>query len=82
MCGLSLASALVSGVKGFDDLIVVIGESAGFLKSNGWLIVEHGHDQGHGVRQLFTETGFTDVETRRDYNRVERITLGCFCGSE
>lgn len=70
------SSALVSGVKGFDDLIVVIGESVGFLKSNGWLIVEHGHDQGYGVRQLFTEAGFADIETRPDYNQTDRITLG------
>ena len=76
------ASALVSGVKGFDDLIVVIGESVAFLKSRGWLMVEHGHDQGDGVRALFAEAGFTNIETRRDYNQVERITLGCFCGSE
>ena len=76
------ASALVSGVMGFDDLIVVIGDSVAFLKSRGWLMVEHGHDQGDGVRALFAEAGFTNIETRRDYNQVERITLGCFCGSE
>ena len=43
------ASALVSGAEGLDDLILLIGQSVMFLKPNGWLLVEHGYDQGPGV---------------------------------
>lgn len=70
------ASALVSGAEGLDDLILLIGQSVAFLKPNGWLLVEHGYDQGPGVRALFTEAGFSAIETRNDYNQIDRITFG------
>jgi release factor glutamine methyltransferase len=70
------ASALVSGADGLDDLKVVVGQSPGFLKPSGWLAVEHGHEQGEAVRQLFHNAGFVQVDTRCDYNRLDRITLG------
>lgn len=69
-------SALVSGVGGLDDLILVIGQSISFLKSSGWLLVEHGYDQGAEVRALFADNGFASVETRCDYSQLERITFG------
>lgn len=70
------ASALVSGAEGLDDLILLIGQSVVFLKPNGWLLVEHGYDQGPGVSALFTEAGFSAIETRNDYNQMDRITFG------
>lgn len=70
------ASALVSGAEGLDDLILLIGQSVAFLKPNGWLLVEHGYDQGPGVRALFTEAGFSAIATRNDYNQIDRITFG------
>ena len=70
------ASALVSGPQGFDDLILLVAQSVGFLAANGWLLVEHGCEQGDGVRALFAEAGFHAIETRRDYNQLDRITLG------
>jgi release factor glutamine methyltransferase len=75
------ASALVSGVDGLDDLRLVIGQSCGFLRQGGWLMVEHGHNQGAAVRELFSNSGFNSVETRVDYNQLERISLGCLSGS-
>ena len=70
------ASALVSGAQGLDDLQLVIGQSSGFLAPAGWLLVEHGHAQGLAVRDLFNEAGYVLVETRQDYNQLDRITLG------
>ena len=70
------ASALVSGTQGLDDLQLVIGQSSGFLAPAGWLLVEHGHAQGLAVRDLFNEAGYLLVETRQDYNQLDRITLG------
>jgi release factor glutamine methyltransferase len=70
------ASALVSGAEGLDDLKLVIGQSCGFLAPAGWLLVEHGHNQGAAVRELFNQAGFVLVETRQDYNQLDRITLG------
>lgn len=69
-------SALVSGAEGLDDLILLIGQSVAFLKPNGWLLVEHCYDQGPGVRALFAEAAFSAIETRNDYNQIDRITFG------
>jgi release factor glutamine methyltransferase len=70
------ASALVSGTDGLDDLRLLIAESVNYLADRGWLMVEHGYNQGPAVRELFEQAGFAEVETRRDLNDIERITLG------
>ena len=72
------ASALVSPESGLQDLETLIGQSPDYLAASGWLLVEHGYQQGAAVRELFEQTGFSDVETRLDLNGLERITLGCF----
>ena len=70
------ASALVSGVDGLDDLRQLIAESVNYLVDGGWLMVEHGYQQGPAVRKCFHQAGFAAVETRSDLNGLERITLG------
>ena len=71
------SSALVAGVDGLDDLRLIIGQSSGFLQQAGWLMVEHGYNQGAVVRDLFSAAGFQSVTTHTDYNQLDRITLGC-----
>jgi release factor glutamine methyltransferase len=72
------ASALVSGVDGLDDLREVIGLSGQYLELSGWLLVEHGYHQGESVRALFKQSGFTRIETKIDFNSLDRVTLGCW----
>lgn len=69
-------SALVSGDEGLADLAHIISTSRQFLLADGWLLVEHGWTQGEAVRQLFTDAGFRQVGTCRDYGGNERLTLG------
>ncbi len=71
------SSALVSGIDGLDDLREVINSSVKYLESLGWLLVEHGYQQGSAVRDLFEAAGFINIETKTDFNQLERITLGC-----
>ena len=70
------SSALVSGVDGLDDLKLIVTQSPDYLVTGGWLLVEHGYDQGSAVRNLFVSAGFSNVTTRRDYNHLDRVTLG------
>jgi release factor glutamine methyltransferase len=70
------ASALVAGADGLDALRRIVGGAAARLRPGGWLLVEHGFDQGDAVRRLFRESGFLDVETARDAGGRERVTLG------
>jgi release factor glutamine methyltransferase len=67
--------ALVSGSDGLDDIRIIVGQSKDHLNTNGWLILEHGYEQGAQIRQLFASHQFTDIQTVRDLNSLERVSL-------
>ncbi|MCZ6804760.1 MAG: peptide chain release factor N(5)-glutamine methyltransferase [Proteobacteria bacterium] len=69
-------AALTSGEDGLDDLRTIIQESSKHLNTHGWLLLEHGYNQGDVVRQLLIENGFTSPSTIKDYNGLERISFG------
>ena len=46
------------------------------LKAGGWLLLEHGHNQGAAVRALLTNAGFANVQTRKDFGSNDRVTGG------
>lgn len=70
------SSALVAGEDGLDDIRQIIVTSSSHLISAGWLLLEHGYDQGAAVRALLAEGGFANIESRRDFGGHERISLG------
>ncbi|NPE53314.1 peptide chain release factor N(5)-glutamine methyltransferase [Dickeya dadantii] len=70
------ASALVAREAGLADLRQIIRQAGGFLLDSGWLLLEHGWQQGDAVRSLLTQYGFVQVKTYRDYGDNERVTLG------
>ncbi|MBI6578208.1 peptide chain release factor N(5)-glutamine methyltransferase [Pseudomonas viridiflava] len=70
-------SALTSGPDGLDDLRTIISEAPVHLTPGGWLLLEHGYDQGPAVRELLIRHGFERIQTRRDLGEHERITFGC-----
>jgi len=70
------SSALVAGVDGMDDLRIIVSEATAHLEPGGWLLLEHGYDQGAAVRDLLNGHGFEQIQTRRDLGDNERITFG------
>lgn len=70
------ASALVAGAQGLADLQHIIRQAGDFLLDGGWLLLEHGWQQGESVRKLLSQHGFVQVKTHRDYGDNERVTLG------
>lgn len=68
--------ALISGPDGLDDIRVIVGEAVGRLHERGWLVLEHGHDQGAAVSELMGEVGLIEVDTRRDLAGRDRMTIG------
>lgn len=70
------SSALVSGTDGLDDLRLIVSQAPVHLESGGWLLLEHGYDQGPAVRDLLSGHGFEQIQTRRDLGDHERITFG------
>lgn len=69
-------SALVADDNGFADLFVIAEQACNFLNSQGWLLLEHGFEQGARVREKLQQLGYDCVETLRDYGNNERVTLG------
>jgi len=69
-------SALIADNKGLADIELIIQQSWNYLCEQGWLLLEHGYDQGQAVRDLLTARGFVQVETHTDLGGNERVTLG------
>ncbi len=68
--------ALVAGPEGLDALRHLIQQAPEYLSPGGRLLLEHGHDQGAAVRELFKGRGYDQIETHRDLANHERVTMG------
>ncbi len=68
--------ALVAADAGFADLQAIARDAPGHLGAGGWLLLEHGCEQGPGVRELLRACGFGQVATRSDLAGLERVTGG------
>lgn len=69
-------SALTDFADGLSCIREIVRLSHEHLLPNGWLLIEHGYDQGELVREIFTKNGLNNVFTIRDYADLERITIG------
>ena len=70
-------SALVAANGGLADLTRLVAGASAQLLAGGWLLLEHGFEQGFAVRELLRTAGFEHITTRRDMAGHERITGGC-----
>jgi len=70
--------ALSDGADGLTAYRRIIEDSIHFLRPKGFVMVEHGYQQGSDVRNLFLEQGYSHVETNEDLSGNERITMGQF----
>lgn len=69
-------SALVAANKGLADIEKIISTSNTYLKPDGWLMFEHGYDQGEAVRELIQQAGFSSISTIKDLGGMDRVTQG------
>ncbi len=70
-------AALVSGGDGLDDIRRIIDGACRHLRPQGWLLLEHGWQQGDAVRALLRNAGYAEVFTAEDLERRDRISGGC-----
>ncbi|GAB3361021.1 peptide chain release factor N(5)-glutamine methyltransferase [Lysobacter tyrosinilyticus] len=70
------ASALSSGTDGLDAIRTIVADAPAHLLPGGWLLLEHGWDQGEAVRALLTMAGFAEVATYQDLEGRDRVSLG------
>jgi release factor glutamine methyltransferase len=68
--------ALAAGTDGLVVVRRLVADAAPHLRRGGVLALEIGFGQAAAVAALFADAGFVDVETRRDYGRVERVVSG------
>ena len=69
-------SALVAGVDGLDDIRKIISQAPNYCLPEAWLMIEHGYDQGEAICALFLIAGFSHVETAKDFEQRDRVTIG------
>ncbi len=69
-------SALASGADGLDALRTIVDAARARLVEGGWLLLEHGLTQGHGVRALLAAAGFEHVQTWPDLAGRDRVSGG------
>ncbi|MHA3054891.1 peptide chain release factor N(5)-glutamine methyltransferase [Acinetobacter sp. ANC 4633] len=67
--------ALIAQQKGLADLKIIINQAVSWLNPQGWVVLEHGYDQGAAVRDLFVQAGFSQIRTVQDYGKNDRVTL-------
>ena len=68
--------ALVAGPRGLTMLETLARQGPARLMDGGWLVLEHGRDQGPAVRALLAGAGLGTIETIRDLAGNERVTRG------
>lgn len=69
-------SALVAGNQGLADLVALVDSARDQLEPHGWLMLEHGMQQGAAVRSALEAAGYAQIETVCDLEGRDRVTLG------
>jgi release factor glutamine methyltransferase len=67
--------ALAAGPHGLSALEHIARNAASHLVPGGWLLLEHGYDQGAACRALLHNHGFSASQTLQDLAGLDRITL-------
>lgn len=70
------STALSSGSDGLDDIRQIVAHAGEHLLAGGWLLLEHGLEQGAAIRDLLVAADFIEVVTELDLESRERVTLG------
>lgn len=69
-------SALDGGSDGLDAIRHIVSHAQEHLAPGGWLIFEHGHDQGERARLLLHAKGYEEIFTAHDLAGIDRVSAG------
>lgn len=67
--------ALTPGIDGLSAIRKISGLAHPMLHSGGWLMFEHGYDQGPATRAILKDCQFSDIETVQDLAGHDRVTI-------
>lgn len=73
-------AALISGEDGLDALRMIIATAPDDLQTGGWLLLEHGYDQGEATPALLRKRGFVEISDHRDTAGLSRSSCGRWPG--
>jgi release factor glutamine methyltransferase len=68
--------ALDGGPDGLDAVREIVKGARGYLEPGGWLLFEHGHDQGAKARGLLRDAAYREIFSARDLAGIERVSGG------
>ncbi|SKB94570.1 peptide chain release factor N(5)-glutamine methyltransferase [Luteibacter sp. 22Crub2.1] len=68
------SSALASGEDGLDDIRRIASGASAHLVDGGWLLMEHGWNQGDAARAVLEREGLADVFTAQDLEARDRVS--------
>lgn len=68
--------ALTSGADGLNALTTIIQHGPRYLKQNGIMLLEHGYNQAHVVKQLLKQAHFDKVQCFYDLQHHPRVSIG------
>ena len=68
--------ALTSDNNGLSDLEHIASNAQRFLNSGGWLILEHGYDQGKLVSNILAKAAYQQINCLSDLSGNDRINVG------
>ena len=68
------AAALRAGIGGLDFYRKIVAAALGYLKNNGWLLLETGSNQSTQIVDIFDSSGqYSDISIRNDYAGLPRV---------
>ena len=70
--------ALSASADGLEDLQHIVSHAPEHLVEPGWLLLEHGYQQGDSVTARLMQRGFSEVKCFADYAQMERVSVGKF----
>lgn len=69
-------SALAAGPDGLDAIRAIVPAARAALTPGGWLLIEHGYDQGEAVGALLREHGYKNIGRYSDLAGQDRVSEG------
>jgi release factor glutamine methyltransferase len=72
--------ALVAGKDGLDCIRTIVLQARTRLREGGWLLFEHGYDQGPAGLGLLEEAGYAELTSLRDLVGHLRVSAGRWRG--
>jgi release factor glutamine methyltransferase len=72
---------LVAKEEGLADIRLIAKQATNHLNDNGYLLFEHGFEQGKQVQEILNQYGYCEIKTVKDYGNNDRVTIGLWRAS-